>query len=56
MLQQFLAGKLPCLPGELPSYNDWENHLTTIFPEVNHLPQESFNQPMTFISLSYVEV
>ncbi|KAG7621478.1 Glutamate--cysteine ligase GCS2 [Arabidopsis suecica] len=32
--RQFLAGKLPCLPGELPSYNDWENHLTTIFPEV----------------------
>ncbi|KAH0894538.1 hypothetical protein HID58_056967 [Brassica napus] len=31
---QFLAGKLPCLPGELPTYNDWENHLTTIFPEV----------------------
>ena len=36
-LQQFLAGKLPCLPGELPTYNDWENHLTTIFPEVYHL-------------------
>ncbi|CAH8306496.1 unnamed protein product [Eruca vesicaria subsp. sativa] len=34
MLQQFLAGKLPCLPGELATYNDWENHLTTIFPEV----------------------
>ncbi|KAF2531693.1 hypothetical protein F2Q70_00032942, partial [Brassica cretica] len=33
-LDQFLAGKLPCLPGELPTYNDWENHLTTIFPEV----------------------
>ncbi|KAJ4912949.1 hypothetical protein Rs2_07570 [Raphanus sativus] len=32
--RQFLAGKLPCLPGELPNYNDWENHLTTIFPEV----------------------
>ncbi|CAA7060160.1 unnamed protein product [Microthlaspi erraticum] len=32
--RQFLAGKLPCLPGELPTYNDWENHLTTIFPEV----------------------
>lgn len=42
MLQQFLAGKLPCLPGELPSYNDWENHLTTIFPEVNHLPPKVY--------------
>ncbi|RYR19344.1 hypothetical protein Ahy_B03g064103 isoform C [Arachis hypogaea] len=34
LLQDFLAGKLPCLPGELPTLNDWENHLTTIFPEV----------------------
>ncbi|KAL5747489.1 hypothetical protein ACOSP7_024491 [Xanthoceras sorbifolium] len=32
--RDFLAGKLPCLPGELPTLNDWENHLTTIFPEV----------------------
>jgi gamma-glutamylcysteine synthetase len=34
ILQDFLAGKLPCIPGELPTLNDWENHLTTIFPEV----------------------
>ncbi|CAI0414404.1 unnamed protein product [Linum tenue] len=34
VLQDFLAGKLPSLPGELPTLNDWENHLTTIFPEV----------------------
>ncbi|MCL7026452.1 hypothetical protein MKW94_017410 [Papaver nudicaule] len=33
-LQDFLKGKLPSLPGELPNLNDWENHLTTIFPEV----------------------
>ncbi|XP_057821697.1 glutamate--cysteine ligase, chloroplastic isoform X4 [Cryptomeria japonica] len=32
--RDFLAGKLPSLPGELPTLNDWENHLTTIFPEV----------------------
>ncbi|CAK7335539.1 unnamed protein product [Dovyalis caffra] len=32
--RDFLAGKLPCIPGELPNLNDWENHLTTIFPEV----------------------
>ncbi|KAL5551646.1 hypothetical protein UlMin_001822 [Ulmus minor] len=32
--RDFLEGKLPCLPGELPTLNDWENHLTTIFPEV----------------------
>jgi gamma-glutamylcysteine synthetase len=29
-----MAGKLPSAPGELPTLNDWENHLTTIFPEV----------------------
>lgn len=33
-MQDFMAGKLPPLPGELPTLNDWENHLTTIFPEV----------------------
>ncbi|XP_078427504.1 glutamate-cysteine ligase [Wolffia australiana] len=32
--RDFLAGKLPQIPGELPTLNDWENHLTTIFPEV----------------------
>lgn len=30
-----MAGRLPCIPGELPTLNDWENHLTTIFPEVS---------------------
>ena len=29
-----MAGKLPPVPGELPTLTDWENHLTTIFPEV----------------------
>ncbi|XP_039050602.1 glutamate--cysteine ligase, chloroplastic-like isoform X2 [Hibiscus syriacus] len=32
--RDFMAGNLPCIPGELPNLNDWENHLTTIFPEV----------------------
>ncbi|KAJ4977304.1 hypothetical protein NE237_002410 [Protea cynaroides] len=32
--RDFMAGKLPAAPGELPTLNDWENHLTTIFPEV----------------------
>ncbi|KAH9290675.1 hypothetical protein KI387_034792, partial [Taxus chinensis] len=32
--RDFLAGKLSSIPGELPTLNDWENHLTTIFPEV----------------------
>ncbi|KAL3619287.1 glutamate--cysteine ligase [Castilleja foliolosa] len=32
--RDFMAGNLPCLPGEYPNLNDWENHLTTIFPEV----------------------
>ncbi len=32
--RDFLAGTLPALPGELPTTQDWENHLTTAFPEV----------------------
>jgi glutamate--cysteine ligase len=32
--RDFLAGRLPALPGELPTLTDWENHLTTTFPEV----------------------
>ena len=32
--RDFLAGRLPALPGELPSIADWEDHLTTAFPEV----------------------
>jgi glutamate--cysteine ligase len=30
----FLAGKLPNLPGERPTLDDWSDHLTTLFPEV----------------------
>ncbi|CAN6487388.1 unnamed protein product [Victoria cruziana] len=32
--RDFMKGKLPPIPGELPTLTDWENHLTTIFPEV----------------------
>ncbi len=32
--RDFLEGKLPALPGEKPTLDDWENHLTTPFPEV----------------------
>ena len=32
--RDFLKGELPALPGEKPSILDWENHLTTMFPEV----------------------
>ncbi len=31
--RDFLAGKLPALPGEVPTLSDWADHLTTIFPE-----------------------
>ena len=31
--RDFMAGKLPALPGEKPTATDWENHLTTLFPE-----------------------
>lgn len=30
----FLEGKLPQLPGEKPTRKDWEDHLSTLFPEV----------------------
>lgn len=32
--RDFLAGKLPILPGERPHILDWEDHLSTAFPEV----------------------
>lgn len=32
--RDFLVGKLPALPGEHPTLKDWEDHLTTAFPEV----------------------
>src|SRR6266566_1878310 len=32
--RDFLAGRLPALPGELPLIGDWADHLTTAFPEV----------------------
>lgn len=31
--RDFLDGRLPALPGEKPTERDWENHLTTLFPE-----------------------
>jgi glutamate--cysteine ligase len=30
----FIDGKLPQIPGEKPSINDWNDHLSTAFPEV----------------------
>jgi glutamate--cysteine ligase len=32
--RDFLNGKLPALPGEIPTVSDWEDHLTTLFPDV----------------------
>ncbi len=32
--RDFMAGRLPALPGELPTLDDWSDHLTTLFPEV----------------------
>ena len=31
--RDFLDGRLPALPGEVPTLSDWADHLTTIFPE-----------------------
>lgn len=32
--RDFLEGKLPAMPGELPTLTDWTDHMTTAFPEV----------------------
>lgn len=32
--RDFMQGKLPALPGEIPTISDWEDHLTTAFPDV----------------------
>jgi glutamate--cysteine ligase len=32
--RDFLKGRLPALPGEMPTLTDWNDHLTTLFPEV----------------------
>ncbi|MDQ3495506.1 MAG: glutamate--cysteine ligase [Pseudomonadota bacterium] len=32
--RDFMQGRLPALPGALPTLRDWSDHLTTAFPEV----------------------
>ena len=32
--RDFLAGKLAALPGTRPTFEDWADHLTTLFPDV----------------------
>jgi glutamate--cysteine ligase len=32
--RDFMAGRLPALPGERPMIGDWSDHITTAFPEV----------------------
>lgn len=32
--QDFLDGRLPQMPGQRPTLDDWSDHLTTLFPEV----------------------
>lgn len=32
--RDFLQGRLPALPGQIPVLSDWEDHLSTLFPEV----------------------
>ncbi|MFN0114603.1 MAG: glutamate--cysteine ligase [Paracoccaceae bacterium] len=31
--RDFLAGRLPALPGQKPTLSDWADHMTTVFPE-----------------------
>ena len=32
--RDFMAGRLPALPGEIPTTSDWADHMSTLFPEV----------------------
>jgi len=32
--RDYLAGRLPAFPGQLPTLRDWSDHMTTAFPEV----------------------
>ena len=32
--RDFMDGRLPALPGEMPTLSDWADHMTTAFPEV----------------------
>ncbi len=32
--RDFMNGRLPALPGEIPTISDWTDHMTTLFPEV----------------------
>lgn len=32
--RDFMKGELPARPGELPTMEDWKDHMTTLFPEV----------------------
>lgn len=32
--RDFMRGELPVLPGQLPTMRDWNDHMTTAFPEV----------------------
>ncbi|TNE65013.1 MAG: glutamate--cysteine ligase [Alphaproteobacteria bacterium] len=32
--RDLMKGKLPAAPGELPTIEDWKDHMTTVFPEV----------------------
>ncbi|MEJ0062680.1 MAG: glutamate--cysteine ligase [Alphaproteobacteria bacterium] len=32
--RDFMKGKLPALPGEMPTITDWQDHLSTLFPDV----------------------
>ena len=34
LFREFMARNLPLRPGEMPLKSDWDDHLTTLFPEV----------------------
>jgi glutamate--cysteine ligase len=63
--RDFMKGKLPALPGEVPTLSDWADHLTTIFPEARLKrfiemrgadagPQDRLNaMPALWVGLTY---
>ena len=48
--RDFMDGRLPALPGELPTLDDWKAHLGCIYPEVG--PQMPQHSPISSTALS----
>jgi len=49
--RDFVAGKLPALPGERPTLSDWNDHLTTVFPEVAAAPHNPLSSGIRSVGI-----